>query len=192
LGAVCCVRSCASQRAQTSQTKPTKLHESSAVWKSKRKDQAPQRLFWIHFELLLALRLVHALYSSAAGRQNSLSGLISGDAAISATRTRAPLCRLKWRCSAISISISHLRRPMQCKISAIRDPIQPHLHQSKALSELSRYQTFLLHSVQRRFSALVSRSAEWEGAGPSGERTGEAPIANRGDAEGLKKAGSAA
>jgi hypothetical protein len=53
------------------------------------------------------------------------------------TKTQAPLCRLKWRCSAIWISIPHLRRPMQCKASAIRGSIQPRVHQSKALGELS-------------------------------------------------------
>jgi hypothetical protein len=55
--------------------------------------------------------------------------------------TISPLYRPKWRCSAMRISVPHaLRRPINTKLenSAIRDPIQPHLHQPKALGELSQ------------------------------------------------------
>jgi hypothetical protein len=104
--------------------------------------RAPQHLFGSILSRVLGLRPLgwFALYSSNQAPQADKihSRGLCLCAAISMTRTRAPLCRLKWRCSAIYISRFHIptghrrRRPMQRKTSAIRDPVQPNLRQSKA------------------------------------------------------------
>jgi hypothetical protein len=86
-----------------------------------------------------AFRPVCAFYLRRRPKKNAAAP----SAAISITRTRDPLCPLKWWCLEIWISNRHPPRPMKSPSSCDchsdrRSNLEPRVYRAKALGELSR------------------------------------------------------
>jgi hypothetical protein len=92
--------------------------------------------FWIHFEPRFEPVGQCVLFIQAPQAENKRPR--GSFAAIPMTKIRAIMSAQMAVLGDLNLDSSHLRRPMQCKTSAIRDPIQPHVQQSKAFDELSR------------------------------------------------------